>query len=74
MVKLEGRQVATVALVSEPFIENAKLTAESAGFPVVQKARLRTSALSNLAPDEIRRATEPAFDEVIEALTSDVAA
>ena len=73
MVKLEGRQVATVALVSEPFIENAKLTAESAGYPVVQKARLRTSALSNLNPDEIKRATEPALDEVIKALTTEVA-
>ncbi len=59
-----------MALVSEPFIANAILTADSAGMASLPKARLRASALSNLSPEEIRRAVEPAMDEVIEGLTA----
>ncbi len=48
---------------------NAELTADSAGLPGLPKARLRTSALSNLSAAEIRRAVEPALEEVVSGLT-----
>lgn len=57
-----------MALVSEPFLEIARMTAESAGLATLRVGRLRTSALSNLTAEEIRQATEPALDEVIEGL------
>ena len=53
---------------------NAELTADSAGLPGLPKARLRTSALSNLSVEEIRRAVEPALEEVVSGLTVPLAA
>ena len=59
-----------MALVSEPFQEIAMLTAESAGLATLRIGRLRTSALSNLTDEEIRQATEPCIDEIIDGLTT----
>jgi len=59
-----------VALVAEPFIEDAKLTASSEGMPNFPLAGLNARSLTNLSPDQIKRAVEPAFDDVIKSLTT----
>jgi len=53
-------------------MEIAALTAESAGLATLRIGGLRTSALSNLTPEEIREATEPALQEVLDGLLKDV--
>jgi len=58
-----------VALVTEPFMEDAKLTAFSEGMPNLPLAGLNARSLTNLSPDQIKRAAEPAFDDVIKSLT-----
>lgn len=70
-VKIDGAGIPVVALVTEPFMDNARLTAESAGLANLRIGGLRASALSNLNAEEVRAATEPTFEDVLMGLTQD---
>jgi hypothetical protein len=71
LLKAEKERVATVALVAEPFIEDAKLTAKSEGMAGLPLAHLR-EPLTNLSPDQVKAVVEPSIDQVIKGLTAQV--
>lgn len=72
MIKLEKRQVPTVALVSEPFMEDARFSIEADGMPLLPMARLDVNCLTNLSPEQIRSAVEPHIHDVIKGITTPV--
>ena len=69
MKELEKRGVATVALVSDDFIDDHRRTAESFGIPGLPYARLAAPLVSQ-TPDQVRDLIDGAIEEVLEALTT----
>src|SRR5487761_1644310 len=69
MKEFEKRGVATVALVSDDFIDDHRRTAESFGIPGLPYARLAAPLVSQ-TPEQVRDLVDGAVDAVLVALTT----
>jgi hypothetical protein len=68
MIEVENRGAPAVVLVTRPFLEDAKLTAEAFGMPGLRLAIMDVDAITNLDKEDIHKASDALYRQVIDGL------
>ncbi len=68
MIEIEKRGVPTVVVVTRPFVEDAKVTAEMFGIPNLSFAVLELNTCSNVDDEAIRKASDAVTHHVLNGL------